>query len=394
MSIVPAVALGIERLVKDQPKWIKEARLGLLANQASVDSRFEHTSTLLARTFPGQLAAFFNPQHGFRGEKQDNMVESDHSRDPLLKVPIYSLYGESRTPSREMFDHIDVLLVDVQDVGTRVYTFIYTMAYCMEAAGKWDKKVVVLDRPNPIGGLLTEGNLLKEDLRSFVGLFPIPMRHGLTIGEIARLWEGGFGVDCELEIVPMRGWRRDMLFADTGLPWVMPSPNMPTPDTALVYPGQVIWEGTNVSEGRGTTRPFELFGAPFIEPTRLKERIAKRRVDGAIFREAWFQPTFHKWAGEVCGGLQIHVTDPRVYRPYYTTLCLLQDITSLYPDNFAWRHPPYEYEYKKLPIDLILGDDALRCALEEGADLIDLTASWEDDLASFEELRRRFFLYE
>ncbi|MFZ5993864.1 MAG: exo-beta-N-acetylmuramidase NamZ family protein [Thermodesulfobacteriota bacterium] len=391
---MPGGELGIERFVRNPPPWIKGARLGLLANQASVDSRFEHTSTLLARAFPGQLVAFFNPQHGFRGEKQDNMVESDHSRDPLLKVPIFSLYGESRTPSPEMFDHIDVLLVDVQDVGTRVYTFIYTLAYCMEAAGKWNKKVVILDRPNPIGGLLTEGNLLNEDLRSFVGLFPIPMRHGLTIGEIAKLWKGAFGMDCDLEVVPLGGWRRDMLFADTGLPWVMPSPNMPTPDTALVYPGQVIWEGTNVSEGRGTTRPFELFGAPFIEPARLKERIAKRRIAGVIFREAWFQPTFHKWAGEVCGGLQIHVTDPRVYRPYYTTLCLLQDILALYPDNFAWRQPPYEYEYEKLPIDLILGDDAVRYALEEGADLIDLTASWEDDLASFEELRRGFFLYE
>lgn len=394
MSAVSEVELGIGRFVKDPPGWIKDARLGLLANQASVDSRFEHASMLLARAFPGQMTAFFNPQHGFQGEKQDNMAESGHSRAPLLNVPIFSLYGETRTPSPEMFDHIDVLLVDMQDVGARVYTFIYTLAYCMKAAGKRDKKVVVLDRPNPIGGLLTEGNLLKKDLCSFVGLFPIPMRHGLTIGEIARLWKGAFGMDCDLEVAPMRGWQREMLFADTGLPWVMPSPNMPTPDTTLVYPGQVIWEGTNVSEGRGTTRPFELFGAPFIEPTRLKERIAKRRINGVVFREAWFQPTFHKWAGEVCGGFQLHVTDPWSYRPYYTTLCLLQDIASLYPDNFAWRQPPYEYEYEKLPIDLILGDDAVRCALEKGDDLIDLTASWEDDSAPFEELRRQFFLYE
>lgn len=387
------VELGIEQFVKNPPKWIKGARLGLLANQASVNSHLEPAATVLARCFPGQLTALFSPQHGFHGEKQDNMVESNHSRDPFLNIPVFSLYGKSRRPSEEMFDHIDVLLVDLPDVGTRVYTFIYTLAYCMEAAGSYDKRVVVLDRPNPIGGFLTEGNLLKRNLRSFVGLFPIPMRHGLTISEIAKLWKEAFGVDCELEIVPMRGWQRDMLFANTGLPWIMPSPNVPTPDTASVYPGQVIWEGTNISEGRGTTKPFELFGAPFIEPRRLQDKIAKRPIEGLVLREAYFQPTFHKWAGKVCGGFQLHVTNPGTYKPYYTTLCLLQDILSLYPDVFAWREPPYEYEYEKLPIDLILGDDYVRKALEGGTDLMELTASWDDDLEVFEKLRRPFFLY-
>lgn len=394
MSILPQVELGIEQFIKEPPKWIQGTRLGLLANQASVDRRFEHAATLLARSFPGRLAALFNPQHGFHGEKQDNMTESDDDHDPALNIPIFSLYGQTRKPYKEMFEHIDVLLIDLQDVGTRVYTFIYTLAYCMEAAKEWDKRVVVFDRPNPIGGLLTEGNLLRDRFRSFVGRFPIPMRHGLTIGEVARLWQGAFGMDCDLEVIPMRGWRREMLFRDTNLPWVMPSPNMPTPDTPLVYPGQVIWEGTNISEGRGTTRPFELFGAPFIAPRRLKDKIAGRHLKGFVLREAYFEPTFHKWAGEVCGGFQIHVTDPQTYRPYYATLCLLQDVMSVYKDAFAWREPPYEYEYERLPVDIILGDDTVRKALEEGADLRELKASWDEDLEAFEELRRGFFLYQ
>ncbi len=390
---MPAVQLGIERLVQAPPPWIKGARLGLLANQASVDRRLDHTRTLLARSFPGQLAALFNPQHGFHGEKQDNMIESAHGRDPRLGIPVFSLYGASRKPSEEMFDLIDVLLVDLQDVGTRVYTFIYTLAYCMEVAGARGKKVVVLDRPNPIGGVLTEGNMLSAESLSFVGFFPIPMRHGMTIGEIARLWQGAFHVDCDLEIIPMQGWRRGMLFGDTGLPWVMPSPNMPTPGTALVYPGQVIWEGTCVSEGRGTTRPFELFGAPFIEPERLKERTARHISGGVVLRETYFQPTFHKWAGEFCGGFQLHVADHQTYRPYFTSLCLLQAVLSLYPESFAWRQPPYEYEYDRLPIDLIIGDEKVRKALEEGVDPAELAASWDSDLASFEKVRRDYFLY-
>lgn len=387
------VKLGIDCLLHAPPKWIKGSRFGLLANQASVNVDLEHTSTLLARAFPGQLTALFNPQHGFYGDKQDNMVESAHGRDPWLDVPIYSLYGETRRPSQEMFENMDVLLVDLQDVGTRVYTFIYTLAYCMEAAAVSGKKIVVLDRPNPINGVSVEGNLLQGKFCSFVGLFPIPMRHGLTIAEIARLWRGVFNVECDLEIVPMQGWRRDMFYKDTGLPWVMPSPNMPTPDTALVYPGQVIWEGTNVSEGRGTTRPFEIFGAPFIDPRRLKEKTSQRKFGGVILRESLFQPTFQKWSGRPCGGFQLHVTDPWAYKPYYTSLCLLQDLMAIYREEFSWKQPPYEYEFEKLPIDLIFGDDYVRLTIESGGDLEELAASWDNDIAQFAEVRREHFLY-
>ena len=387
------ISLGLENLVASAPPQIKNARLGLLANQASVNSRFEHSSAFLARSFPGKLTALFNPQHGFFGEKQDNMIESPNYHDPWLNIPVFSLYGETRKPTEEMFNLIDVLLVDLQDVGTRVYTFIYTLAYCMEAAREWGKTIAILDRPNPIGGLAIEGNLLKESFRSFVGLFPLPMRHGLTIGEIGRMWKEAFGLDCDLLVIPMRGWGREMFFQDTGLPWVMPSPNMPSLETALVYPGQVIWEGTNVSEGRGTTRPFEIFGAPFIEPRRLKQKSVERALDGVVLRETHFQPTFHKWIGKVCGGFQLHITDPRSYKPYYTTLSILSDIISSYPDSFAWREPPYEYEYEKRPIDLILGDDNIREALERGVDPKEIDESWAHDLARFEEMRREYFLY-
>lgn len=390
---MPAVKLGIDCLLKNPPKWIKGARIGLLANQASANAQFEHSSTLLAQKFPGQLKALFSPQHGFYGEKQDNMIESDHSRHPLLKVPVFSLYAESRKPREEMFESIDVLIVDLPDVGTRVYTFIYTLAYCMEAAGKWGKKVAVLDRPNPVNGISVEGNSLKKGCDSFVGLFPIPMRHGLTIAEIARTWRGAFGVECDLEVIPMTGWDRRMFWEDTGLPWIMPSPNLPAFDSAAVYPGQVIWEGTNISEGRGTTKPFEIFGAPFINPRELKENIKKRKLEGFILRDIFFQPAFHKWSDSVCGGFQIHITDIRKYRPYFTSLCILQDILSLYRDEFTWKQPPYEYEFERLPIDLILGDGGLRISIENGEDLNEIADSWNDTLKAFEEMRREYLLY-
>ncbi|MDH5299639.1 MAG: DUF1343 domain-containing protein, partial [Desulfobulbaceae bacterium] len=259
------ITLGIEKLVAAPPARLAGQRLGLLCNQASTDRSFTHSRDLVRRAFGDRLTSIFTPQHGFFCEKQDNMIESGHMTDQITGLPVFSLYGETRHPTREMFDHLDVLLVDLIDVGTRVYTFLYTLAYCLEAAREWGKKVVVLDRPNPIGGQAVEGNLLKEDCRSFVGLYPIPMRHGLTFGELAMLLNDGYSINADLEVIPMEGWQRWMHFRDTGLPFVFPSPNMPTPETALVYPGQVIWEGTNISEGRGTTLPFELCGAPFLD---------------------------------------------------------------------------------------------------------------------------------
>ena len=389
----PEVKLGIESLLESPPGWLKDKRIGLLVNQASVDSGLRHSTYLISQISHQNLKALFGPQHGMYAEKQDNMKESSHFIHPNLKIPVFSLYGETRVPTKDMFEEIDVLIVDLQDVGTRVYTFISTMAYCLKCAAQCRKKVVVLDRPNPIGGDMVEGNLLKEGLRSFVGIYPIPMRHGLTIGELANFLNCSDKIGCDLEVIPMEGWSRKMFFTDTGLTWVPPSPNMPIPDTAIVYPGQVILEGTNISEGRGTTRPFETFGAPFIDPLLLKKEIEGKRLKGVFLRETFFQPTFNKWQGEVCGGFQIHVTDRREYRPYLTTLSIVQSIISLYPKEFSWSDPPYEYEYERMPIDLILGDHDLRRDIEQLKDLDRIEASWQKGLAQFKKRVKGFYLY-
>lgn len=386
------VKLGVEKLLHNQPLWLKEKRIGLLTNQASADSRLRYTVDLLVDLYPRSIRALFGPQHGIRGEKQDNMVESSDFIHPRFNIPAFSLYGPFRSPNKEMLDLIDILIIDLQDIGTRVYTFMSTMAYCLEAAGRWGKKVVVLDRPNPIGGLQLEGNLLREDCRSFVGVHPIPMRHGLTMGELALLFNHN-RARCELEVIAMEGWTRNMLFPQTGLTWIYPSPNMPSAETALVYPGQVLLEGTNLSEGRGTTRPFELFGAPFIDPHHVKEKIEQRKLPGITLREVYFQPTFNKWQDQVCGGLQIHVTATHLYKPYHTTLAVLQDVRALYPDRFSWCNPPYEYEKERMPIDLIAGDRRIREALEQQKPLDELEASWQEDLVTFKQHAQNYFLY-
>lgn len=388
------VTLGVEQLIASPPGWLKGKRLGLLCNQSSTDRHFRNSRDLIQQALPDQLTCLFTPQHGFYSEKQDNMVESEHMKDSVTRLPIYSLYSNSRRPSGEMFDLLDVLLIDLVDVGTRVYTFLYTMAYCMEAAAEWQKKVVVLDRPNPLGGVAVEGNLLKEDCRSFVGLYPIPMRHGLTFGELALMINNEFGINADIEVIPMQGWRRSLYFDDTALDWVFPSPNMPTPATALVYPGQVIWEGTNVSEGRGTCLPFELVGAPFIDPDEVLDRLDSTPLPGCFLRPVLFEPTANKWEGQACKGFHLHVTDKSAFLPYRTSLALLQAVMGLYPDAFQYKTPPYEYEYERLPMDLILGDKALRHALEQGMDLLEIGKGWGKELEGFEKQRRQYFLYD
>ncbi len=388
------ISLGIEQLILSPPQWLSGQRLGLLCNQASTDSKLQHSRDLLLKAFPDRLTCLFTPQHGFFSEKQDNMIESAHTLDAATGLPIYSLYSRARRPTIEMFDLFDVLVIDLFDVGTRVYTFLYTMAYCLEAAVKFNKKVLVLDRPNPVGGELVEGNIIQEDCYSFVGLYPIPMRHGLTFGELALLLNNHFNIGADLEIIPMQGWQRHMLYHDTELPWVFPSPNMPSPATALVYPGQVLWEGTNISEGRGTCLPFELFGSPFLEPDEILRKIEKNAdLPGCLLRPLIFEPTSNKWAGQACKGFQIHITAPAAFRPYRTSLALLQAVMLLYPEAFAYKKPPYEYEYERLPMDLILGDRQVRQALEQGESVLDLENSWQNDLQAFEKLRQEVFLY-
>jgi len=387
------VETGLERLLTAPPEGIGRGRLGLLCNAASVNPAFRHARDLIDRRFPGRLKALFSPQHGFYAEKQDNMVESGHMKDPKLDIPIFSLYGETRVPTEAMLQGIDILLVDLQDVGTRVYTFATTLSYCLETAKRRGIPVLVLDRPNPVNGISVEGNCLSPACASFVGRYPIPMRHGLTMGELARLFNGPLGIGASLQVIPMRGWHRTMHFTDTGLPWVPPSPNLPTPGSAMVYPGQVIWEGTNISEGRGTSQPFELFGAPFIEPDAVLDQLAPHDLAGVVFRPIAFEPTANKWKNELCRGFQLHVTDPGRYAPYRTSLCVLSALHRLYPEQLRWKPPPYEYEYTRLPIDLIIGDRWIREQIEADRGMEAIERSWQPGLEEFKALRQGCLLY-
>ena len=388
------VKTGLEILLESKVRLLDRSRVGLIVNPASINSRFEHAADLFHQHSQINLTALFGPQHGIRGETQDNMIEWQSFRDQRTALPAYSLYGETRKPTPEMLANLDVLVFDIQDVGTRVYTFIYTMALAMEAARECGKRFIVLDRPNPIGGVQIEGNLLEPDFQSFVGMFPIPMRHGMTIGELALMFNREFGIGCELEVVKLDGWRRSMWYEDTRMAWVMPSPNIPTVDTAVVYPGSVMFEGTNISEGRGTTRPFEIIGAPFIEPDELVGEMMKENPTGVIFRPLHFQPTFHKFAVEICGGIQIHVIDRNAFKPVITGAAIISAIRRLYPDGFQWKQPPYEYVYDKLPFDVINGSSRLREQIEAGRPVAEIEESWRDGLSEFGERRKTYLLYD
>ena len=385
------VRLGSERLLDSH--LVSGRRIGLLSNPASVDPQLQHVADRLAARDDVTLAALFGPQHGFNADVQDNMTETGHARDARRRVPIYSLYSETREPTSEMLAGLDALVVDLQDVGARIYTFIYTMANCLRAARRRGLPVIVCDRPNPIGGVDVEGPMLEPGFESFVGQFPIPMRHGLTVGELARLFNEHFGIGAELTVVEMAGWRREMYWDDTRLPWVMPSPNMPTLDTAIVYPGMVLFEGTNLSEGRGTTRPFEISGAPWIGARELSGHMNALGLPGAIFRPVGFEPTFQKHARQACGGCQIHVTDHSAFRPVVTGVALLAEYRRLDPQRFEWREPPYEYETVKRPIDILAGSSRLREQTEAGVPAREIAARWEDDVREFLKVRERFLLY-
>lgn len=387
------VQTGIDLICEGQWKRLRGYRLGLLSNQASLDSRLKASWEVISGLLPGQLKALFGPQHGFTGEDQDNMVETDHSYQKGLGIPVFSLYADKRAPLPQMLEMIDVLIIDLQDVGTRVYTFPSTVLNCLEAAARGGRKVLLLDRPNPLGGEVVEGNLLRPELYSFVGPYSLPMRHGLTMGEMARIFNDVYNLGCDLEIITMNGWHREMLWFETGLRWIMPSPNMPFPQTAFVYPGQVIWEGTNLSEGRGTCRPFEIFGAPYLDTTAIRHALDQEATCGCHLQEFSFRPTFHKWQGELCRGFMIHVIDPHVYRPYFTSMALLKAAMETHRGRFEWKDPPYEYEYIKKPIDLIMGNSSLRLDLESGTPLSIIKEKWEADLEYFLQWRKPYLLY-
>ncbi len=387
------VQVGLESLIQDDAYSFDGKRIAYLSNQASTTRGLVQGRIPLQKKYKQRLTCLFSPQHGFFAEQQDNMIESDHVIDSVTGLPVFSLYGEHRRPTKEMFDKLDLLLVDLLDVGTRVYTFMYTMAYCLEAAAEFNKKIIVLDRPNPIGGDKIEGNLLRPDCSSFVGLYPLPMRHGMTLGELALLINSEYGIGADLTVVPVKGWKRTTLMRDTGFPWVSPSPNMPTPETALVYPGQVIWEGTEVSEGRGTTLPFECVGAPYWQHEEMLKRINNNELPGCVLRPVVFQPTSGKCANQPCHGFHIHVTDATIFLPYRTSLVILQAALLLYPDMFCYKQPPYEYEFERLPMDLILGDTEIRVQLENGRSIEEIEGLWAEELRDFDTLRRKYFLY-
>lgn len=386
-----AVTTGLTRLLTS--RTLEGLRVGLVCNPASVNESLAHASDLVFDAPGVTLAALFGPQHGFRSDLQDNMIESPHHRDARRQVPVYSLYSETREPTAEMLAGLDTLVIDLQDVGSRIYTFVYTMANCLKAAARHRVPVIVCDRPNPIDGTTVEGPMLEPGFESFVGQFPIPMRHGMTIGELARLFNEAFGLGADLTVVPVEGWRREMYFDETALPWVIPSPNMPTLDTAIVYPGAVLFEGTQLSEGRGTTRPFEFLGAPWIDAERFADGLNALQLPGVFFRPVVFEPTFHKFAKQTCGGIQSHVIDRHAYRPVLCGAALLVHFYQANPAKFAWRNPPYEYEHDKEPIDILAGSSHLRLQVEAGTDPRAIAASWEAGVGEFERLRAKYLLY-
>lgn len=385
------VTIGLERLLASDR--LRGRRVGLVCNPASVDRDLRHAADLFAERRDFTLAALFGPQHGFNADLQDNMIETPHAEDAARRIPIYSLYSETREPTPEMLEGLDVLVIDLQDVGTRVYTFVYTMANCLKGAARAGVPVIVCDRPNPIGGTALEGPMLEPGFESFVGLFPIPLRHGMTIGELARLFNDHFGLGATLSVAECEGWRREQYYDETGLPWVIPSPNMPTLDTAVVYPGAVLAEGTLLSEGRGTTRPFELIGAPWAREKALADGLNALALPGVRFRATRFEPTFQKHAGTSCGGVQFHVTDRHAFTPVLSMAALLRELHMQAPDQFAWRPPPYEYEHDKMPIDILAGSAAFREAIERHDDPRALAATWEPGVRAFDEVRRRYLIY-
>jgi uncharacterized protein YbbC (DUF1343 family) len=387
------IALGLEILLAEKYSLISGARVGLICNPASVDHDFRHAADLF-HSHPGiNLTALFGPQHGIRGETQDNMIEWEGFRDPRTGVMAHSLYGEFRKPTEEMLRDVDTLVFDLQDVGTRVYTFIYTMALAMEAAREFGKRFVVLDRPNPIGGLAIEGPVLERGHESFVGMFPLPMRHGMTVAELARMFNEEFKIGCDLEVASMRGYKREFWFNDTDAPWVIPSPNIPTPDTAKVYPGTVYVEGTKISEGRGATRPFEFNGAPYADSYQVAEYLNGLGLPGVYFRPHSFLPAFQKHAGAICHGVQIHPLDREAFKPVISGIALIKAFHDLYPDDFQWQSPPYEYVHDRLPFDVIAGTAKLREQIESGTSVEEIAASWQSGEEEFAGRRSPYLLY-
>lgn len=388
---------GIENLLSSEISVLKNKRIAVVCNQSSVLTDYHHilfTLMDLQESSQFKIVGAFGPQHGIWGHTQDNMIEWRSYKDNRFPFPFYSLYGERRDIPEELLNDFDVILFDIQDVGARYYTFIWSLAQIMKSIQDTDIELIVTDRPNPINGIDVEGPVLKEEFTSFVGLHPLPIRHGMTIGEIANYLHREYYPSVKLSVIPMTGWDRNQYLDHySNYPWVFPSPNMPTIDTAVVYPGMCLLEGTNISEGRGTTRPFEIFGADFIDGLRLCEYLNMRNIDGVYFRFQSFLPTFQKFKDTYCEGAFIHVLNRETFKPFNTALHILSAMLKTYPDDFKWKNPPYEYEYHKLPIDILMGDSSIRIMLEQDVPVEEIEESWQKELNDFIALRKSFLLY-
>jgi uncharacterized protein YbbC (DUF1343 family) len=385
------IATGLEVLIND-PRLQKEFKgnVALLCHNASIDAHYKHATLSFKALFGPRFVKLFGPQHGFSTDAQDNMIETAHFKHPFFKVPVYSLYSETRVPTDEMLEGIDHLFVDLQDVGCRMYTYIYTLTLLLEKCSEKDIEIIVLDRPNPLNGITLEGNLLDPKFASFIGRHPIPVRHGMTLGEVGLMHQRYWAKKrIKYRVIKMLGWERSMFFEDTKLPWLLPSPNLARSESTLTFPATVLFEGTHLSEGRGTTQSLEIVGHPKIEPFsifegHLKQALKKARLKGVTLRPITFMPTFQKQAEKVCGGFQIHVTDKKVFQPWRVGQWLLQELYHLMDDDFQWLDPPYEYDYVNLPIDIINGTDRLRHWVENNEPMEALCA-----LEDFREYRQR-----
>lgn len=378
---------GVDVLLKEPKKYLGSDHIGLITNPTGVTIGLESTLDVFYDHPDSKLKAVFGPEHGARGDIQDALDVSSHV-DERTGLPVYSLYGDHRSPTAEMLDGLDTLVFDIMDCGGRFYTYVMTLTLCMESAKKHGLRVVVLDRPNPINGVSVEGNILEPDYKSFIGLHPVPNRHGLTMGEYASLINQD--IKCNLETVKMTNWSRNQWFDETGLPWVQPSPNMPSLDTATVFPGTCFFEGVNASEGRGTTKPFEYLGAPYVDSKRWSDLLNELDLPGVLFRRCYFTPTFWRYKDERCGGVQVHVVDRDVFRPVETGLYLLSTLIEIHPDEFLFNDPTYE---ERRHFDLLAGTDQLRKQLADGRSVEEIMASWEPKLAEYLNEREKHLLY-
>ncbi len=387
---------GLDILLADPERFLQGQNVGLLVNQTSVAADQRHSIVHFKAHNWFNLKKIFAPEHGLYGVDQD-MVKVNDNEDPVSGLKVLSLYGDvenSLFPSTTHLADLDNLIFDIQDIGSRYYTFIYTLANCMQVCREAGIPMIVCDRPNPINGVAVEGNLVGENWRSFVGQFPIANRHGMTVGELAQMFNKTFGIECDLTVIPMRGWQRDMWYDDTGLEWIPPSPNMPALGTATVYPGMCLLEGTLLSEGRGTTLPFEQIGAPYIDAHLLADHLQQENLPGVFFRPIYFKPMFQKWAGETCGGVQLHVTDRNRFKSLLTGIAVIRVIARLYEKNFGWRTAPYEFVNDRLAIDLLYGNSEFRERyLNNGISLAHIEDSWQSDGSEFKKLRQEYLIY-